>query len=240
MPKDTKIFAFGAQLYQSQDYYRAIGEFKRLLFHYPNSSLAKKTKLAIAKSYRSGGEVAEAIAYLESLPETKKQEADFQTLLGLCYLDLEPAKLFVSRQESNKKALELFSATKNPRLLEFAAEAKGVKLEQVHSPVVAGSMSAIVPGLGSAGLGRYKEGLYAAFFTLGFGLAAVETRDNSKPELAAGFGFFALAFYGGSIYSAANSAHKLNNRLAEKAFKNVRNKHGIWFTPAGILIEKKF
>ncbi|MDX2469580.1 MAG: hypothetical protein QNL04_03270, partial [SAR324 cluster bacterium] len=165
---------------------------------------------------------------------------DFITLLGLCYLDLEPARVFLSRQANNKKALEIFQKSKNPRLLEFTAEAEGIKLKREHSPALAGGLSALVPGLGSMSLGRYKEGLYAAFFTLGFGAAAIESRDQNKNDLAAGFGFFALAFYGGSIYSAANSAHKLNNMAADKRFKNVRNKHGIWFTPAGILIEKKF
>ena len=51
---DNEIFAFAENLYSQNDYYRAITEYKRLVFFFPQSSFADQAKFKIAKSYQLG------------------------------------------------------------------------------------------------------------------------------------------------------------------------------------------
>ena len=45
-----KVFAFAESLFPEGDYYRAITEYKRVVFHYPHSPLIESCRFRIAES----------------------------------------------------------------------------------------------------------------------------------------------------------------------------------------------
>jgi tetratricopeptide (TPR) repeat protein len=53
-PDEISIYAFAENLFSEKDYYRAITEYKRLSFLYPQSGLIPQVKFRIAKSYQLG------------------------------------------------------------------------------------------------------------------------------------------------------------------------------------------
>lgn len=237
--QDHDLVQYAQKLYQKGQYYRAVSEYKRLLYYFPQSRFRKKAILGITRAYRKGGDTSQAITYLESL-KPRDQSEETRLLLGLCYLDLQPGHPFMIRAANRTKGLELFATSQHQSAKQFATEAKALEPLAPYSPTLAGGLSTLFPGAGSAYTGRWKEAFYASFFTLGFGWAAYEAHQNDRADLTLGFGFFALAFYGGSIYSAANGAHKLNDQANQKAFDNLRGKYGIWFSPQGIFVERRF
>jgi hypothetical protein len=101
------------------------------------------------------------------------------------------------------------------------------------SPWLAGGLSAAVPGLGSVYVGRYAEGALAFFVNALLISATVSSFQHDQPALGMALGTFALAFYGGAIYSAANGANKFNDRAQAAYLEDQRAHFGIVLTPGG-------
>jgi tetratricopeptide (TPR) repeat protein len=68
-PEADQQLGFARALHAEGDYYRAIGEYKRFLYLYPDSPLADEARLAISRSYVQGGQGEAAEEYLRSLAE---------------------------------------------------------------------------------------------------------------------------------------------------------------------------
>jgi len=90
------------------------------------------------------------------------------------------------------------------------------------SPLLAGALSAVIPGSGQAYAGNYRDGL-AALLVNGLFIARTAVAiDQENYATAAVVGGIGLPFYLGNIYGAANAANKWNlgmhqdlrNRLA--------------------------
>ncbi len=194
-------------------------------------------RLGLAKAYRAGGRTDLATTLLQGLANRSPDE---ELLLGLCLLDLKPGGLFLEQANNRQTALPHLAASQDVRAVAFAREAADFVAETPHHPWVAGGLSALVPGAGSASLGRWREGAYAAFFTLGFGLAAKEQFQADRLDLGLVFGSLALIFYSGNIYAAANSAFKMNDEHNRARYNQIRGRFGIWFDPRGLLVEMRF
>ena len=85
------------------------------------------------------------------------------------------------------------------------------------SPGAAGVMAGVVPGLGHAYCGRYKDAAIAFLINGAFAWATFEAFDRDHDVLGGILGFMELGFYTGNIYSAVNCAHK-HNEQAKKDF----------------------
>jgi tetratricopeptide (TPR) repeat protein len=81
-------------------------------------------------------------------------------------------------------------------------------------PTIAGAMS-VVPGLGHVYCERYKDGLVAFLLNGLFIWATIDAFHGDQNVLGAVLGFIELGFYSGTIYSAVNSAHKLNRKVKD-------------------------
>jgi tetratricopeptide (TPR) repeat protein len=81
-------------------------------------------------------------------------------------------------------------------------------------PTIAGAMS-VVPGLGHVYCERYKDGLVAFLLNGLFIWATIDAFHGDQEVLGAVLGFIELGFYSGTIYSAVNSAHKLNRKVKD-------------------------
>ncbi|MCP4754261.1 MAG: hypothetical protein GY866_25535 [Proteobacteria bacterium] len=237
---DQETFRFASYLYRNGEYYRAVSEYKRLIYFFPDSPLADEAVLQIGRSYMAGDRIDEAIGFWKSELKTFDSENDvfyrIKTLLGISLLDMDRAKPFPLRTENIEAAVghlsEIGDRTPEAPLVEhFLDDWKRRPDPEYKSPWLAGSMSAVVPGSGSFYSGRYREGLYAFFITSLFYLATLEATHRDEEELALVFGFFTLTFYGGSIYTAVNGVYKSNDEMEADTLFDLRKKHGIWFVP---------
>jgi tetratricopeptide (TPR) repeat protein len=102
--------------------------------------------------------------------------------------------------------------------LKLLDEYEGIPLK---SPVLAGTLSAILPGSGQVYSGRKKDGAVAFVVNALFITGTIVALDNENYAIAAIAGGVGLPFYIGNIYGAANSAKKWNLSLARELSDNM-------------------
>ena len=238
---DEQLNRYAMHLYRNGEYYRAVTEYKRLLHFFPKSSYNNDARIQIGRSFMAGGRTEVAIKYwkfrLDRAITDDRTQNRYKMLYGISLLDLNRTDPFRLRNENITSAVNLFKEVEpldeeGRQVREFAQDWSSLPEPDRKSPLLAGSMSAIIPGSGSAYTGRYVEGVYAFFLTSLFWLATADAVRNEHATLTGVFGFFTLAFYGGSIYTAVNSAHKYNDQIQSDRLLELRKKHGIWFVPA--------
>ena len=81
------------------------------------------------------------------------------------------------------------------------------------SPLLAGALSAVVPGSGQAYAGHYRDGLVSLLINGLFIAGTAVAIDQENYATAAVVGGIGLPFYLGNIYGAANAAGKWNVAL---------------------------
>ena len=233
---DKEQYQYATFLYRSGEYYRAITEYKRLVHFFPESDYTPQAIMQIGRSYMAGGELDVAIKYWESLEEPLVSSGDVNIMLGLSYLDKDQVKVYSLRKPSVDKGIEQFSRLSDsgralPEANDFLNDWRTKSEPEYKSPWLAGTMSAVIPGTGSLYTGRYTEGFYAFFITALFAVATIEAIHQEDKSLSLLLGSFTIAFYGGNIYTAINSAYKVNDKMDTDDLYDFRQEHGIWFIP---------
>lgn len=232
------------------EYYRAVTEYLRYLYLFPDADHTHYALLQIGLAHFRGGDYQHAIDYFSRVRATYNPDY-FSTAAyheGLCYERLKlpdkaqdafaravafDANSAPAREAQLGKALgqieqgdlaaghtdlERFQRLypEEPRAGSVAQALKLIDAQAVtprKSPVLAGALSAVVPGSGQAYSGRYRDGL-AALLVNGLLIAGtVVALDQENYAAAAVIGGVGLPFYLGNIYSAANSAQKWNVSL---------------------------
>lgn len=101
------IFNFAFHLYENNDYYRAISEFNRFLFYYPNSKKRNEAYLYIVKSYYNAQQYNQAVSEVNNLIKNIKKKfykENMDLILAKSYLYLEQfsfaSKIFNSLKEN--------------------------------------------------------------------------------------------------------------------------------------------
>ena len=231
--KEQKKFA--DYLYSQKEYYRAITEYQRFLYFFPQKE-QQKIHSQIGKSYLAGKDFDGAIDYfrlLELKQPALQWNDEMKFLYALAFLDKDSHRLFHYRKKNIKSAIHILENTSKEYYLSsnnFIEDWKsGFNQLNFRSPWIAGGLSAILPGAGSFYNQRYKEAFYSFFMPFLFFAASNEARKNEKYNLEALFSFFALGFYGGNIYIAINGAHKHNNYIQSHYLNNLRIKYGFYF-----------
>lgn len=119
-----------------------------------------------------------------------------------------------------------------PRASEAAAQVQAWGRIPRRSVAATGTMSALLPGLGQASLGRWGEAASALIVN---GLLIGGTVEMARRELWAGAGllaFFELGFYGGNVMSAVNGARRFNRRALEERVAPLEASHGLVLEPS--------
>jgi len=80
-------------------------------------------------------------------------------------------------------------------------------------PALAGSLAAVIPGLGHAYVSRYKDAAVAFLLNGLFIWAAIESFHNDHDVLGGILCFLEIGWYSGNIYSAVNVTHKYNKKI---------------------------
>ena len=231
-----------------REYYRAITEYKKFLFLFPDSEQTDSVLFKIGTAYYQGDEFEKAArafsAVGERFPKSRYAPiAGYQA--GLCFWRLnrldEAAAAFTSvatrypasgdaPRAQLETALVAFDRKDIPgsrhELEQFlvtypqdnrADKARGAitLLDRDQelprkSPVVAGFLSALVPGAGHMYAGHYGDGV-TSFFLNGLFIAGTVVAVRQENYAVAGaVGAIGLPFYIGNIYGAANAANKWN------------------------------
>ncbi len=232
---DEGLWRYGEQLRQQGEYYRAVSEYKRLLHFFPDSPHAGRARVTVGLALLQGGEPAQALAALEpevlgTLPDTLTGDGFY--LRGVAWLDLDPTRPYPLREPELGQSLREFEAIPGEwpmreRTAGFVQAMREPPELPSKSPLLAGSMSALLPGAGSFYVGRYAEGSLAFFLTALLGYATVTSFDQDHVAAGTVLGALTLAFYGGAIYSAANGAHKFNSAAQETYLGQQRRRFGI-------------
>ena len=82
------------------------------------------------------------------------------------------------------------------------------------SRFLAGSLSAIIPGMGKVYSGRWKDGIISLLFVAGTGYQAYRAFNDKGIESVYGWimGSLSLGFYIGNIYGSAKAARLYNTK----------------------------
>ncbi|NCP07356.1 tetratricopeptide repeat protein [bacterium] len=204
----------GACHLEAGRYEKAREQFDEVIAKSKDSGIANRAMLFMAESFFRQGRIKDSEYYFNIVAEGRSEPALRQAALY---------RLGWTRMKANdwKEASRLLLSVEGEgELAQSAGEIsllviKGNELS-LKDPSTAGLLAGVIPGLGHAYVGRYRDA--AAAFTVNalFIWAALEAFYNENYVLAGMLGFLEAGWYAGNIYSAVNSAQKHNRRLQEE------------------------
>lgn len=116
-----KMISFADFLYSQKDYYRAITEYERVIFFYPEHPLAKTARFQIAESYFKGEKYDQAISQFNTLAnDYPDDEMGVKSLFRL-------GEVYYQKQDY-KKATEVFSGFVEKHPKDTRADASRLRL----------------------------------------------------------------------------------------------------------------
>jgi tetratricopeptide (TPR) repeat protein len=245
-----EVWDYAEALFREGEYFRAVSEYKRLLHYFPQDPLARPARVRIGEAYLNGGEPAQAIDQFSGLleaPALAPLRPELLYLRGLGRLELDRAAPYGLRERHIALALEDLRAIPpawpgNAQVPAFVQAMEHPVDVPSRSPTLAGTLSAVLPGAGSAYVGDYPEaGLALLFNTLLIGGSA-RSFQRGNEGLGVVLGLGALAFYGGAIYAAVNGAHRFNDRARGAYLQEQRTRFGLQLQPEGMagVLERRF
>jgi TolA-binding protein len=185
--------------------------FLRLLKTHERGLFAQKALFLMGESYYQQGISGEAEYYFNKL----LKEFPDSSLRNAALYRLGWTKI---QKNEWKAASQIFMGAENtspyyPGAMALArASLKGEALP-LKSPNLAGGLAAVLPGLGHAYVGRYRDGGVAFIVNALFIWAAVEAFHQDQHVLGGMLTFLELGWYSGNIYSAVNATHKYNRKV---------------------------
>ncbi|MBW1681428.1 MAG: tetratricopeptide repeat protein [Deltaproteobacteria bacterium] len=216
-PEDTQVPLAqelkGLCLLMGRHYEKAREVFRHILKTYPASESGAKALFLIGESYYRQGVPKEAEIYFRKLiRDYPRSDLRYAALYRLGWTGM--------RQDRWEEASEYFrragsggSDFLNARIL-AEKSLQGRNLPQ-KSPALAGGLAAVVPGLGHAYTGRYRDAAVAFLVNGLFIWAAVESFEQDHEVLGGMLLFLEAGWYSGNIYSAVGAAHKHNRRVRD-------------------------
>jgi tetratricopeptide (TPR) repeat protein len=197
--------------FKGEEYGAAARSFLALREKYPESGYAIHAGYLEGSSQWKLKNYDRARAALETLVE-QHPESEYapRSLVVICLAALDENKAEVSRQ-ALKRFLERYPGHPGEENVKEAA----VQIDRYQelpekSPVLAGVMSAILPGSGYIYAEHYGDGI-TAFLINGLFIAGTITAIHQENYAVAGIvGGVGVPFYLGNIYGSANAAKKWN------------------------------
>ena len=225
-------------LFQSNEYSLAAKEYERIIF-FDTTDFKSKMKLII--SYNKAGNYTRALYKVQSLfPETLSMPTEIAKEYSISLIkqnDLRGVRSFLNNykefdneekaffdlsvelfDQNWAKARDIVEKSKDIETLSFlqlAAIANQTNDIRYKNPLISSGLSMVVPGLGKAWSGYWKDGLFSFLFT---GIAvwqAYRGFDKHGTKSAYGwiYGGIALGFYSGNVYGSYKAANKYNETI---------------------------
>ena len=220
----------------SKQYKLAAEEYERLVFLDKDN---QEFKVKLLQAYRNSGNLGLAINRVYSLGEKNIFDLPrglsveylsslvFADSLGKINLFLDKNPNITKRDKAVFKCSSLILGRKYRESDEFCkskTKQNGlipIKLKMItkdalgrklKSPLLAGSLSTIVPGLGKVYTKNYVDGLMSLLFVAGSAWQSYKGFKNNGTKSVSGwiFGGISLGFYIGNIYGSAKAAKRYN------------------------------
>ena len=253
---------FADSLFAQGDYYRAVTEYKRFLFESPRSPRAPHAALSIALSYLAGSRWEQAETALRRvqhdfpataeagraallLAEVPFRRGDFalarSRLHALLTAPVAPPVKQQARAllpwtliEENRfaAARQELTAEGTPRARQLAAALPPLEKLPRKSPLLAGTLSALLPGAGQLYAERPRDAALALALNGAFLAGAWQSFANGEGVVGGILLFFEAGWYSGNVYNAVNSTYKLNRDRREAAKSRLRRRFGLTLVPA--------
>jgi hypothetical protein len=218
---DEANYLLGVALFQSKSTKEALLQWQEALKQNPQTPFGGEIQLKMGKAYWSLGLEEEAMEQWETIlrqgPSSLKPEAARALLWAL----IKQKRVDLAR--SRLKTLPLGDSEKEVHE-SFFQKAENLPRK---SPATAGILAAILPGAGHWYLERYQDGLIAFTINGLFTWAAVSSFQQDNTGLGALLAFIELAWYSGNIYSAVNTAHKINRKQETDFLENYGVRFGV-------------
>lgn len=226
-------YLIGLSHLRGRNYEAARKVFQALIGRYPSTPVAEQALLMYAESYYQQGAYEEAERlYRQIIAAQPGSELANKALYRLGWSLMQRGKW----QEASENFREVPKTSPLfPRSSDLSRRSLlGADLP-AKNPTTAGVLSAVVPGLGHAYVGRYKDGIVALLLNGLFIWAAYECFQEDLAVLGGIIGFLELGWYSGTIYSAVNSAHKYNRAARNDFLRRIRDTSelGLFSTKSG-------
>ena len=221
-------FMIGMSYYRAGKVEEAAQAFDFFISTYPKSDKAKDALINIAEGYYKNRKY---LAGIHKLNEIKTRHnpgelsATSEYLMGWGYLgkQLFPESSSIFYYLSTRESEYRTEADELYRYLKLAE-----KLPE-KSPLLAGVLSAIIPGSGQIYSERFYDGLVSFFLNAAFIYLASEGYRTGNNSTGLFFSVIELGWYTGNIYSAVGSAHKYNEEKRDEFVNSLKIKYGFQF-----------
>lgn len=218
---DYALFKTGLACYQGEEYETAAKSFRTLRERHPDSGYGAQAYYFEGLTHWKNKQYGEAQKAFENLVSAFPQsESAPLALVAGAMLALERENVHASRRGLQTLAASYPDYPVAPKAGEALKLLEQYEQLPCKSEVLAGVMSAVVPGSGYFYAAHYGDGI-TAFLINALAVAGIVTATYQENyAVAAIVGGIGLPFYFGNIYGSANAAKKWNLAIR----KELRNK----------------
>jgi len=221
---DYAAFEIGMAYFKGEEYGAAARSFLAMREKYPESGYAIHAGYLDGYSQWKLKNYDRARAALETVVEQHPEsEYASRALVVICLAALDENKAEVSRQALNRFLERYPGHHGEENVKEAAAQIDRYQELPEKSPVLAGVMSAILPGSGYIYAEHYGDGI-TAFLINGLFIAGTITAIHQENYAVAGIvGGVGVPFYLGNIYGSANAAKKWNLGVRNEIIQKIHS-----------------
>jgi tetratricopeptide (TPR) repeat protein len=251
-PDAEQQLGFARSLYGEGDYYRAIGEYKRFLYLYPDSPLSDEARLAIGRAYLHGEQPDASEAHFLSLAELSPEwraralleigwsryssgrsqaailalQSFLRESAGQATTDVDRAHYLLGwallTEGDGKAAMQAFASVTSLNGKGPLTEAARNWSSLPRKSPVIAALLSVVPGAGHVYIGEPVVGLAALGWNGLFSFALYEAIRRDQVGIAVLLGALEMIWYTGTIFGAVSGAQKYNRDVRLQALDGLR------------------
>jgi len=211
---DGTLYRIGICYRRAGDTEKAISTFRRVTTEHTDSSFRFPASYQIAYSYFISGQYEKSIQYLNQVVGDAKnpdERGKFAALAAYSYL--HKRQWHKAEQALGSKTFADENLNRITSSLRASAQ-EGMNLSR-KSPLLAGLLSAVVPGTGKIYCKQYGDGLYSLILVGVTGLLAWDGFRDDGVRSVSGWilGSISGVFYTGNVYGSSVAARVYNRQL---------------------------
>ena len=206
-------FRVGLAFYRGLDYGKALEVFGEVAELYPDTPYGKQAWLWQGECLMQQGKYETAQDLYGGVSQHLSEEGFGE------HATYRRAWALLHQQQWQKAAAQFQSIPINNSFRETAQQVAEAILDKEafsrKSPLLAGVLSATLPGSGQLYIGRQGDALLAFVLNGLFVVGIIEALDHDQVAIAGVLSLFEMGWYAGGIYGAVNGAYKRNRHRAK-------------------------
>ncbi len=238
--------SFADHLYNSRQYNLAISEYERVLYFAPAQD---SLKVNLLESYYLAGKIDQGIRRVQELypdqTNMSSKSSVIYTKMFIANKSLDKATAFlkasntledsdryillatISGLQSNWREGKSYigKASASRTSTQYNMIFDEAIAQKKKSPLLAGALSAIIPGAGKAYSGYWKDGIISFVMIAGAGYQAYQSFSKRGSNSPRGWIFASIAtgFYIGNIYGSQKSAKERNHKRSHQYIEKIES-----------------